>query len=211
MPIITISIGDTASTVDPSKKVALSGIWDVASVAGEYTTLTSTGSNAISALLQGEFVEPVLGQSLISPYWFGGILPNNDANQYAQVIQGQYGVTTTMPNSQSPLVNYVICEGVFIVEVVRVIDDNNIVVKDPSGVVSVSGGYILTGFSSNSYPIRNITTKVDNSGALLVWLPGQNFVQFNEGTVTFSPNSYGVCSPIMVQGANTTSVLIYNE
>jgi hypothetical protein len=211
MPVITINIGDLVSTVDPMKSVPLAGTWDVASVAGEYTTLTSTGANAISALLQGEFTDPSGSPLVSSPYWFGGILPNNDANQYAQVIPGQYGVTTTMPNSQSPLVNYVICNGVFIVEVVRVIDDNNIVVKDPSGIVSLSGGYLLTGFSSNSYPIRNITIKVNTSGALLVWLPGQPFVQLNEGTVTFSPNSYGVCAPIMVQGVNTTSVLIYNE
>jgi len=209
MPIITITSGNTAYTVDRMKYVSVSGSWDSTAYTDGYYLLTSSSGNAISVLLQGEFRSA--GTPVSSPYWFGGIAPNNDANQYAQVIPGEYGVTTTMPNSQSPLVNYVICDSTFIVEVVRVIDDNNIVVKDPSGVTSQSGNYTLTGFSSNSYPIRNVTVTVQPSSTANLWLPGEAYIELEAGTITLSPNNYGDCTPIMVQGTSGLVTLIYNE
>lgn len=213
MPIITIngSSGTIASTVDPAKYVILAGLWDPQLYTDGHTLLTSVSGNAISALLQGEFTKTGTGTVLSSPSWFGGIAPNNDANQYAQVIPGEYSVTTTMPNPQSPLVNYVICEGTFIVEVVRVIDDNNIVVKDPSGVTFVNTEYTLIGFSAISYPIRNVTFVVPPTSTANLWLPGQAHIQLEAGTTTLSPNSYGDCVPIMVQGTAGPSTLIYNE
>ena len=184
MPIKTIigSSGTIVSTIDPSKYVILAGLWDPQLYTNGHTLLTSVSGNAISVLLQGEFTKTGTGTVLSSPSWFGGIAPNNDANQYAQVIPGEYSVTTTMPNSQSPLVNYVICEGTFIVEVVRVIDDNNIVVKDPSGVTFASTEYTLTGFSAISYPIRNVTLVVQPSSTVNLWLVGQGSVELEEGT-----------------------------
>ena len=211
MPIISLSTGNYAYTVDPSKSAPLAGTWGIASSGGGYTTLTTTGGNAIAVLLQGEFTDPTGATVISSPEWFGGITQNNDANQYAQVIQGEYAVTTTMPNSQSPLVNYVICESAFIVEVVRVIDNDNIVVKDPSGVTLLGGSYTLFGFSANSYPINNVTLNIDASSTADVYLPGQLVTSVAEGTITLTPNNYGACTPIMVKAATGTATLIYNE
>lgn len=213
MPIVTIngSIGEIKSTIDPTKSAPLFGSWGVASYGGGYTTLTTTGGNAIEALLQGKFTDPTLASVILSPASFGGIAPNNDANQYAQVVPGEYAVTTTMPNSQSPLVNYVICEGEFIVEVVRVIDNDNIVVKDPSGVTLLAGSYTLVGFSAISYPISNVTLTIQPSSGAQVWLPGQLYFEAEAGTITLTPNSYGVCTPIMVEATGGLCTLIYNE
>jgi len=212
MPINNITSGAIGITNDPLKYVPISDSWTVSSFGVGYAVLTadnSTGS-AISALVQGEFLNAA-GNPLLTPTQFGGIAPNNDANQYAQVVSGQYNVTTTMPNQQAPLVNYVICQGSFIAEVLNVIDDNNIVVKDPSGVTQIGSGYSLQGFSANSYPIRNISIYNDASSSCLLYLPGQTYVTLNAGTVQIDPNNYGECTPVMVQCTLGTTVLTYNE
>lgn len=212
MPIKNIGVGQLGYTIDPLKYVPISDTWSVASFGTGYAVLSSDNStgSAVSALVQGEFLSSG-GAPLVVPTTFGGITPNNDANQYAQVTTGQYNVTTTMPNQQAPLVNYVYCDGTFVVEVLYVIDDNNIVVKDPSGITQASSGYTLTGFSANSYPIRNISVYNDSTSSCLLWLPGQPYITLNAGTVQIEPNSYGECTPVMVQCQAGTTVLTYNE
>lgn len=212
MPIIRIPNGGTVVTEDPKKYTPISDTWSVSSYGTGYAVLSADNGtgNAIAELVQGAFVSST-GGTIVTPSMFGGITPNNDANQYAQVISGQYSVTTTMPNQQAPLVNYVYCLGSFILEVLHVIDNNTIVVKDPSGISQLSSGYTITGFSANTYNLTNITIYNDASSSCLVWLPGQIYAQLGAGTTNIEQNNYGECLPVMITCNAGATILTYNE
>ena len=137
MPVINVnSFTQIGVTVDPSKWVAVPDTWSQTYAGADYAILEADNKagQALEILVQGRFVSTYSGVDVIQPPFFGGLTPDNSANGYTYPIVGQYGVSTTMPNQQAPLVNCIYSEGLFLVEVIAVIDDNTIMVRDIDGV-----------------------------------------------------------------------------
>ena len=216
MPIKVIDgLTPYAVTDDPNTIVYIPDTWSATAYINGCTLLTADGKSgeAIMRLVQGLFTSKSTAQDFIIPATFGGITPNNDANQYAQVVPGQYNVTTTMPNQQASLVNYVYSvDGVFISEIVTVIDDNTILIKDPGQAAASAGNITIIGLSTNSYPLRNGNLYVDERSTVAVVTPGQQPVYVNnQGDIPLNQNNYGEVEPIMVLANLGTAVLTYNE
>lgn len=216
MPIKVIDgLTPYAVTDDPNTIVYIPDTWSATAYINGCTLLSADNNSgeAIMRLVQGLFTSKSTAQDFIIPATFGGITPNNDANQYAQVVPGQYNVTTTMPNQQAPLVNYVYsADGYFITEIVTVIDDNTILVKDPGQAAASAGNITIIGLSTNSYPLRSGNLYVDASSTVAVITPGQQSVYVNnQGDIPLNQNNYGEVEPIMVVANLGTAVLTYNE
>jgi hypothetical protein len=215
MPVINVNnFNSIGVTVDPSKWVAIPDTWTQTYAGADYAILKADGKigQAINFLLQGQFISTYTGSDICQPYTFGGLTPDNSANGYTYPIGGQYGVSTTMPNQQSPLVNYIYSEGQFLVEIIAIIDDNTIMVRDIDGVTDGIANAGLKGLSTNSYPLRNATLDVTVGASCFVFTPGKlpQFVP-TQGMMTFDQNNYGEITPVMVASGFGDCILIYNE
>ena len=214
MPVLSVPSGGIGVTIDPILAVLISDTFTVTEFGTGWAKLVADGGNGdlLKRLLQGLIVVGSTGIAVQDPASFGGLTPDNTANGYTTPTYGQYAVSTNMPNSNAPLVNYIVCNGVFIAEVLQVIDDNTMIVKD-NGVVATFGiSAIIYGLSTNSYPLSSgqIITTATSDG--LLFLPGQAplAIAINQ-TITFSPNNYGAIEPFMFQGTSGNTTLIYNE
>lgn len=216
MPIKVIDVFTThAVTDDPNTIVYIPDTWSCTGYINGCSVLTADNQvgEAVKRLVQGLFTSKSTAQDFIIPATFGGITPNNDANQYAQVVPGQYNVTTTMPNQQAPLVNYVYSvDGAFISEIVTVIDDNTILVKDPGQAAATAGNISIIGLSTNSYPLRSGNLYVDAATTVAVIVPGQQPIYVStQGDIPLNQNNYGEVEPILVLHNLGTAILTYNE
>jgi hypothetical protein len=214
MPVLSVPTGGIGVTIDPILGVPIADTFSVTEYGTGWAKLVADGSNGdlLKRLLQGNIVVDSTGVAVQDPSAFGGLTPDNTANGYTTPTYGQYAVSTNMPNSNAPLVNYIVCSGVFIAEVLQVIDDNTMIVKD-SGVVAAFGiSSTIFGLSTNSYPLTSaqIITTATSDGFL--FLPGQAAITITTNqTITFSPNNYGAIEPFMFQGTNGNTTMIYNE
>ena len=214
MPVLSVPTGGIGVTIDPILSVPISDTFTVTEFGTGWAKLVADGGNGdlLRRLLQGLIVVDSTGIAVQDPSRFGGLTPDNTANGYTTPTYGQYAVSTNMPNSNAPLVNYIVCPEVFIAEVLQVIDDNTMIVKD-SGVVATFGiRASIYGLSTNSYPLSSgqIITTATSDG--LLFLPGQAplVIAINQ-TITFSPNNYGAIEPFMFQGTHGNTTMIYNE
>ena len=211
MPIININASNYAVTQDPLKVIPINDSWTVTEYGSNWVKFTadSNSGSAIVSLVQGVFFNYDESVLLQEPGVFGGITPNNDANQYAEVIPGEYSVTTTMPNQQTPLVNYVYCPGMFLLKVLTVID-NNTIICEISDIAAITGaGATLYGVSTNSYPLKSASVKFESDGWII--FPGKPYVIAASTTIEIEPNNYGEIEPIMVYCSSKSATLIYNE
>jgi hypothetical protein len=211
MPIINLIAGGSAVTQDPLKVIPVNDTWTVSEYGPTWVKLSADNNDgtAILSLAQGVFLNYNESVLLQEPGMFGGIAKNNDANQYAQVIQGEYAATTTMPNQQTPLANYVYCPGEFILKVLTVIDNNNIICEI-SDIAVISGvNTTLLGISTNSYPLKSGSARFESDGE--IGFPGKPRLSVSSTTIEIEPNNYGEIEPFFIKANSKTATLIYNE
>lgn len=215
MPVLSIPTGGVGVSKDPIISTPITDTFTVTESGSGWAKLVADAGSGdlLKLLLQGLFIVDATGYAVQDPSTFGGLTPDNTANGYTTPTYGQYAVSTTMPNSNAPAVNYIVCPGLFIAEVLQVIDDNTMIVKDPSGyIASVATSASIYGLSTNSYPLTSsqIVTTATSDGFL--FLPGQAPLTIgNSQTIDFSPNNYGAIEPFMFQGTSGNTTVIYNE
>ena len=215
MPILSIPTGGTGVTIDPIIAVPILDTFTVSESGSGWAKLVADGGNGdlLKRLLQGLFVVDATGASVQNPSTFGGLTPNNTADEYTTPTYGQYVVTTTMPNSNAPAVNYIVCPGAFIAEVLQVIDDNTMIVKDTSGyIASVANLASIYGLSTNSYPLRSGQVVTTSSSTCTIFTASQAPLEIGTNqTIDFLPNNYEEIEPFMVTCRSGTITMIYNE
>lgn len=183
------------------------GSWLFVENVGGRSKINNSKGGALASVLQGIVRAGVSDDLLQNPPYFGGLTPDNTANGYTYPIDGDYSITTTMPNSNAPVCTHVWNQDLqFMWRVLRVEDDNNIWLDDPwNYAASAINGRSITGTSVNLSGMTKVV--ITGDAEIGITLASQAPVSIPTAcTITLNANNEGVVEPFMIfnNGNNIT-------
>lgn len=205
--VLTFSVGQLGMIYDNFYAVVVDGIWDWQGNYNGLAKIEDVGGAAISDLLQGHVIDNLAGTDYQNPLSFGGLTPDNTANGYTYITQGQYAVTTKMPNSNKPVITHVTdLSFTWCWRVEKIENDGTIWLVDPLNTASTLAGTSFYGASENLSAMTKVKILADN-----VWgmtLPGQQ-AQLNlpAGEYTLNANTNGIVEPFVIC-QNTGNIIV---
>lgn len=161
-------------------------------VGGDLLQVVST--DALSAGLLGNDL------GMLPEAQMGGIVPDNSSSGGPDVIAGQYGVTTTMPNLQSGLVDYMIWDSgigeIYPVMIKSFVDQSSFIIQSTNSYASpvTSSGSII--YCSTLLGVARKLT-ITCAGSFLM-AAGSSNIGFAAGTYVIGDGTSKV-APIVVQ------------
>jgi hypothetical protein len=163
-------------------------------VDGDLLEVVST--DALSAGLLGNDL------GMLPEAQMGGIVPDNSSSGGPDVIAGQYGVTTTMPNLQSGLVDYMIWDDsggtgeIYPVRIKSFVDDSSMIIERTNGYATpVAASGVIIYCSTLLGVARKLT--ITCAGSFLM-AAGSSNIGFAAGTYVIGDGTSKV-APIVVQ------------
>lgn len=197
--VLSFTTGAIGMVYDNTYAVPIDGLW---SWQGNYNGLAKiidVNGLALNDVLQGYVIDNTFGTTIQDPYNFGGLTPDNTANGYTYPTPGQYGVTTTMPNANKPVITHIVDGASYFWcwKVAKIEDDSTIWLEDPLNTASTLVNTYFYGVSENIGSMTKVKILADD-----VWgmaLPGQQ-PQFNlpAGEYTLNANTNGIVEPFVI-------------
>lgn len=169
-----------------------------------YSVTTASTNRAVSAsadcvggkivtIAAGAIAGGLLGNDMgfLAQSRMGGISPDNSATQGPAVISGSYGTTTTMPNQQSGLSDFVVFDdtvgGVFPCPLLSIVSNTQVIVD---GNVSSSGNLYFVSTKAASPKKITVTCTgtwgMATNNASVVTMPAGIYV-FGDGSSPLEP------------------------
>jgi hypothetical protein len=196
--ILTFQGGATGAVYDTNYYFEVPGSYAyIGNYNGQSKIYTSKGG-AITGVLQG-ILRTINTDLVQNPPWFGGLTPDNTANGYTYPIDGEYAVSTVVPNSNAPVCTHIWDErNQFIWRVAKVEDDNYLWIEDPYNLASAFSGN-MQGTSVHLSGMTKVT--ITNDAAYNLVLVNQQPVNISSSTtITLLPNNEGVVEPFLISG-----------
>lgn len=196
--ILSFPGGNTGMVYDQWYAVPVDGIWTYDNTYNGLSKMIAVGGFALDDLLQGYIVDNTTGAILQDPYNFGGLTPDNTANGYNYITPGQYSVTTTMPNSNKPLITHVVDTGYqYCFRVAKVESANVIWLEDPTGQASGLIGISFYGINQNLTAMTKVKVVADDRVGIC--LASQLQAQsLPAGEYVFNANTNGIVEPFVI-------------
>jgi len=195
--ILSFTGTTTGLVADPSYAFGTNGSWTYDGTYNGVSKIIDIGGVAIEEYLQGVVFDGTYAKLYQYPAWFGGITPDNSATAGPEVVQGEYAVSTYVPNSNAPYITHLAdasFQGIW--KVNKVEDNGTIWLDDPLGIASLIVGTYFLGASTNLGTMKRV--HISNTDRYGIMLPGRSNVINIEAPITLEPNQYGIVEPFVI-------------